>query len=127
MSEVPVYCGNCEKKVSRSAKYCPHCGHPLLVDKNEVVPYAVEPIRQPCPVQVEHTFAPAHNYVQTIEKTSKKWKGWKLITWASFIVFMLIAMVSAGNPSAAGICFLLGTVSFVAAIIVEILAWWYHG
>lgn len=109
-----IYCASCEGKVSDMLDVCPHCGHPLSAAGIDKVLAAKSP--PPAIVPPE---------VQTIEKTSKKWKGAQLISAAIAIIGLLTAFTADPAAMAVGTTMLmLGIVMF---IVFKIIAWWHHG
>ncbi len=98
-----ITCPECGKKVSDSATACPGCAYPL---KNS---------------------SSSSKRVQTIEKTSKKWKGLQLI---GFIFAMIgLLMVFGSDPKSGatpGVAVLLLAVGIVLYLYARLGSWWHH-
>ena len=93
-----IKCPECNKEISTEAVSCIHCGKPLKEN------------------------------IQTIQKTSKRWKKVKLIAWIGLIIgfFVFITNVQNGGFQNVytGIGFCLGFFSFITLLIGKFGAWW---
>ena len=101
-------CSACDREVSPKAEVCPGCGHPLAAERDMV----------------------AGRRVQTIERTSKHYKGLILIGASSICVGVFSCVASCNeNPTpwwgTVGLWFFMaGVMLYVGA---RIAAWWHHG
>ena len=94
-----VNCIECGKQISESATSCPHCGFSYITTFNE---------------------GPA----TTIQKTYKKWKAVKLVSW--LVIVSGILMLGGGEllmPIGASLIFF----GFLGIIIAKLGAWWTTG
>lgn len=103
-----IKCPDCGQTVSDRTKTCLKCGRPIA---NTVEPAAVPSVP-----------------VQTIEKTSKKLKGWLAICYASFFLSLFVMFIAGGMESLAvavmGLFVFLGSAAGI--IWVKFKIWWEH-
>ena len=90
-----IKCQDCGSEVSSIAPICPKCGRPFT-----------QPER-----------------VQTIEKTSKKYKTWMLLSALS-IFFGVMELPLGGSPAFAAWLIVGGIVGWIVA---RCMAWWNNG
>jgi predicted amidophosphoribosyltransferase len=107
-----VDCPFCAEKIKRKAVKCKHCGSDLRAPAAPVPNHVV----QAQPVQQN----PQH--VQTIEQTSKKWKG--MLVFGVVLMMVGFIMVLTGVFALGGISLLVGVCATVYA---KIMSWWHHG
>lgn len=98
-----IKCSECGKEISDKATVCPSCGNPIT-NKSETV--------------LEE--AP----VVTIQKTYKRWKAVRLISWI-FIIIGFISLGAGETGQALGAM----TIFFgvIGLIIAKLGAWWTTG
>ncbi len=99
-----IKCPDCAHEVSDQAAACPHCAMPMTK----------EPVWG--------------SEVQTIEKTSKKLKGWQLGCYGVFVVAIITMFVGGACESTATV--VVGLVLFFASAvgigIVKMKIYWEH-
>ncbi len=94
-----VNCIECGKQISEYATSCPHCGYSYLTTFNE---------------------GPA----TTIQKTYKKWKAVRLVSWLIIVSGFLII---GGGESFISTGFTIMFFGFLGLIIARLGAWWTTG
>ncbi len=100
-----IKCPECNSEVSDKAESCPKCAYPIIGS-----------------IQ-------AHDRkVQTIEQTSKRYKGHQLLSVLLFIISFLIMITGVSKDQLGLIIFgALGSVGgFIWYIIVKFQIWWHH-
>ncbi len=66
--------------------------------------------------------------VQTIEKTSKKWKGWILACWGGLFFGVFMTWCGMGvSEVIEWMGFTLFILSIFGIVYVQVLIWWRHG
>ncbi|MEN9920726.1 MAG: zinc-ribbon domain [Candidatus Parcubacteria bacterium] len=98
-----IKCNECGKDISDKAPNCPNCGNPIVnTNKN--------PLDE----------AP----VVTIQKTYKRWKSVKLISW---IIIIIGVMFMGGGESiqAIGVLFIISGI--IGLMVARFGAWWTTG
>lgn len=125
-----MYCPECGDVVSSQARSCPHCGCPYDApppstgsepDHVGFVAYQAPPPPSPARRRVR---------VQTVELTSKFWRGQQLLAALLAIGGVIGAGVSANEKTMewlgpwSGLAIIAGMLWFAAA---RIGAWWHHG
>ncbi len=108
-----ISCPDCGREISAKAATCPQCGCPIAQKK--------------ITVEVPDTRVE----VQTVERTSKRWKGQMVAGCLLMFVaiFIIVAPIVAGdlsraNPVVGGGFFLIGLIVWLGA---KVSAWWNHG
>lgn len=106
-----IKCPDCGNTVSDKSEVCLKCGRPIAKAEH----------RAPDPA----TFRPP---VQTIEKTSKKLKGWLAVCMATFGVSCLMLMVggAVNSDMTMGISLILFLISAFGIGVVKVKIWWEH-
>jgi len=94
-----VRCPDCSKDISDAAANCIHCGRPLKT---------------------------AHPPVQTVELTSKRYKGQQVAGVVALCFGLFIVLASGGNGAGAAIGGLLFVGGLVFWIGGRVGAWWHH-
>ena len=97
-------CADCGKEISDKAGACPHCGCPLASLPDIV----------------------AGRQVQTIERTSKKYKGRMLLCCGIAVLALCVAISDNGIIVGEVAAFVL-SVAIIFLIVTIIQAWWHHG
>jgi len=101
-----IMCSDCGKMISPRAEACPHCGAPTALHRDRV---------------------------QTIERTSKRWKWhqlWGAVMAINGFVFLIGATAVGDTDTAVSLAgwstlaLVLGLAWFLVA---RIQAWWHHG
>lgn len=131
-----IYCAACEHRCSSSAASCPECGHPL---RAQIVP-TENPMGQLVEAMAHHQQQPPVvvrpvQQVQTIERTSKKYKAGMLTGLAIMLLSPCGCFASLAIFGKADAAFNASTVVFIACFSVgsvmllgnKARAWWYHG
>lgn len=98
-----IKCPDCAETVSDRAEACPKCARPI----------SAKGIR---------------DRIQTIEKTSKKLKGW-LATWIGILIgsmFMMFLGGAADSNGVMGVGLVLFLVSAGGFGVVKVKIWWEH-
>lgn len=110
------HCLYCAEPVNSSARKCRYCGE--FLDGR--------PQRQIAPTVSIQT-NPRH--VQTIEKTSKRWKGLQLVSVFAMIAFAMFFFIAIGiqEPMVGALSFFAGTAALGVFIFARVGAWWFHG
>ncbi len=98
-----IICTECGKQFSNKANNCPNCGSPVQSSQNR---FLEEPP------------------VVTIQKTYKKWKLVKLLSWVSIIIGFLSF---AGGETGAAVGGLLICLGIAGLIVGKLGAWWTTG
>ena len=98
-----IKCPECSKQISDSAAACPSCAYPIN----------------------QHQTRQA---VQTIEQTSKKWKGLQVISGLILIIglFMFFSVAGSSNPADTNIGAAVMFIGLVGYITARVGAWWHH-
>lgn len=98
-----INCPECQKQVSSIAAACPNCAHPI----NQK-----QPTQKPT--------------IQTIEQTSKRWKGLQLVGFILCGLGLVITFSGETGPGAINP----GPIMFIVGLAIYILArfsaWWHH-
>jgi len=106
-----VNCHECGKEISDKAQSCPSCG---------------------CPIQNTPTASQSNASqqvgVQTIQETSKKWKGMQLIGAILLVIGIIscINQTSTGSLTESPVTGVLIFLGFIFSVIGKFGAWWHH-
>lgn len=98
-----IKCSECGHDVSENATACPNCGNPLVTTRMF-----------------------GDNKPLTIQKTLKKWKFMKLISWV-FLVLGVISVLSNDEGIGLGIGITGIFLGIVGLITATLGAWWSNG
>ena len=96
-----IKCPECKKEISDKAASCPNCGCPIADDTSNQTP---------------------EKKVQTIEKTSKKYKGQQLAS----IIFGLIGFFMIFSESTRVVGGIICIIALIWYAIVGMGIWWEH-
>ena len=132
---IKMFCYKCAATLKPGAKFCQKCGCEIVATGHAPDTPQEEWFRKPQP---SVRAAPTRSILgerqpQTIEATSKKWKGWQLIGWISF--FCLICMWFSSPDSAASyseqmamtpLKYIFFWVGAVCVFVGRVGAWWYN-
>jgi predicted RNA-binding Zn-ribbon protein involved in translation (DUF1610 family) len=124
-----IQCPDCGNAVSARAETCPKCGCPIAgggsTQAHEPQQLYPPPPHQPQVVYVQQP--PPH--VQTIEKTSKSWKGALVLGCLAWLVFLIVLLAGASVGDSGTT--LVGIIGIAACAlwtgIVKVMIWWHHG
>lgn len=102
-----IQCVECGREISDKAAACPGCGAPIASGTG---------------AKAEAVAVPSGDSVQTIEQTSKKWKGLQLA--GSLAIALGIVFMFAGSM---GLGAFLGFIGILAYIYGRAGGWWHNG
>ena len=111
-------CPDCGRQISIYARTCPGCGHPFdTTPSNPSSPSLSTP--------QEASSQASSPKVQTIEKTSKTWKGLMLFGGLLMLIGLGSCFVDPGGSTQGG--FVLFIAGFVITVVAKTGAWWDNG